>query len=365
MSLPDLKTDLRLLEEAALGAGAIARDAFNKGNAKVWDKEQNHPVTEADLAVNNYLSKFLCAARPDYGWLSEETQDDQSRHQCPRTFVIDPIDGTRAFIDRTHNFVVSVALVENGLAVAGVLYNPLNDELFSAQTGRGAKLNGKPIKVTDCGVIENCKMVGYPRKFRRIGFPDMDVSVVNSMAYRIALVACGRQDATVSFTPKSDWDLAAAEVIAREAGCIITDLSGNDFRYDRKSVKEMGVICAGKTLHPLLLERVTPTLKAVKESDNIARDFGYLGTRKTDRNETMQLLHVVIGGELVDPQKTEFKDLKAVDFVGAYGSYEDARNAWKAAAQRTVDNAHMRYFVLHAHELIDPNHDGYIGGEKS
>jgi len=357
-----LAEDLALIAKAVIGAGKIARDAFIEDDDNIWDKDKGHLVTDTDIAVNNYLLKKLRDARPEYGWLSEETKDDFSRHACPRTFVVDPIDGTRAFIDRSPNFAVSVAIIENGKSVVAALYNPLKDELYTATLGGGAALNDKSIKASECGQIKGCKMVGYPRKFRRLDWPEMEVQVANSMAYRIALVASGQADATVSFTPKSDWDLAAAELIAQEAGAIVTDLKGENFRYDQTSTSEFGVICAGPKLYALLLQRITPVLEQFASSKDRKRDFGFMGTRMTDRDEKpVQLLHLVIGGELVDPNKTEFKNLHEVDFIGAYGNYADARDAWKSAAQRTVDNAHMRYFVLHAHELIDPDKDGIIG----
>ncbi len=356
--------DLDLISQAVVGAGKIARNAFIDKDDEVWDKGSGHLVTDADIAVNNYLSDVLQKARPHYGWLSEETKDDYSRHACPRTFVVDPIDGTRAFIDRSPNFAVSVAVIEKGRPVAGALYNPLKDELYEATLGGGAHLNKKPIQVSDRKKLEGARMVGYPRKFRKLGWPEMNVRVANSMAYRIALVASNQADATVSFTPKSDWDLAAAELIATEAGALICNLRGEEFRYDQNSTSEFGVICAGPDLQALLLDRVSLVVEQFETSKDRKKDFGFMGTRMSDRNkesENVQLLHLVIGGELVDPNKTEFIDLEKVDFVGAYGSYAEARAAWLGAAQRTVDNAHMRYFVLHAHELIDPDKDGYIG----
>ena len=354
--------DLAALIPAVRAAGVIAREAFEANDSKVWDKIENHPVTDADIAVNDYLARVLRPLRPNYGWLSEETKDDNSRHACPRTFVIDPIDGTRAFIDRSPNFAVSVAIIQDGLSIAGVLYNPLTDELFTAYKGGGAWLNGEAIKPSGRAELEGCHMVGYPRKFRRLGWPDMNVTVANSMAYRIALVACGKADATVAFTPKSDWDLAAAELIAVEAGALITDLRGKAFRYNVKSTTNLGVICAGPSLMPLISNRVKTLVDEAAKSDNPSQDFAYMGTRMTDRKSTPdQLLHLVFGGELVDPIKTEFIDLSKVDFVGAYANFAEAHAAWKGAAQRTVDNAHMRYFILHAHELIDPDSDGFIG----
>lgn len=354
--------DHAALIPAVRAAGAIAREAFEANDAKVWDKVENHPVTDADIAVNDYLARVLCPLRPNYGWLSEETKDDHSRHACPRTFVVDPIDGTRAFIDRSPNFAVSVAIIEDGRSIAGVLYNPLTDEMFTAYKGGGAWLNGEPMKPSGRTELKGCHMVGYPRKFRRLGWPDMNVTVANSMAYRIALVACGKADATVAFTPKSDWDLAAAELIAVEAGALITDLRGKSFSYNAKGTTEMGVICAGPTLMPLISMRVKTLMDEAAKSDNPSKDFAYIGTRMTDRETNPnQLLHLVFGGELVDPMKTEFIDLSKVDFVGAYPNFKKAHAAWKGAAQRTVDNAHMRYFILHAHELIDPDSDGFIG----
>ena len=355
--------DLALLRDIVRQAGAIAKDAFDANDSKQWNKADSSPVTEADIAVNDFLEKSLQDARPGYGWLSEETKDDHSRHACPRSFVVDPIDGTRAFIDRTPNFAVCVAIIEKGQSIAGVVFNPLKDELYEASLGGGARLNGAPITASNPAEIADINMVGYPRKFRRLGFPDMSVRVANSMAYRMCLVASGEADATIAFTPKSDWDVAAAALIASEAGAVISDIRGKTPQFDTETTSGLGVICAGPRLHALLLAKVKPHLAEFTKG----RDFKFLGTRMSDRKSSdgehavTQLLHLVIGGELVDPMRTEFKDLTAVDYVGAFPNFEQAHNAWKSAAQRTVDNAHMRYFILHAHDLIDPDGDGVIG----
>jgi len=365
--LPDNKLhtpaqDLDLLRDIVRQAGDIAAAAYHAGNAKKWDKADHSPVTDADIAVNDFLAETLQAARPDYGWLSEETKDDASRHSRKRSFVVDPIDGTRSFIDRTRNFTVCVAIIEDGAPIAGVVFNPLKDEMYEAYLGGGAKLNGAAIKAKDRSEIEGCEMVGYPRKFRRLGFPDMNCRIANSMAYRMVLVASGEAHAALAFTPKSDWDVAAASLIASEAGAVITDIRGHTPRFNGPTTSGMGVICAGPMLQLLLLDRVKPHLAKFDKSLDKVQDFKHLGTTMSDREASdIQLLHLVIGGELVDPMKTEFKDLTAVDYVGAYSCFDDARAAWKSAAQRSVDNAHMRYFILHAHELIDPDKDGIIG----
>ena len=352
--------DLALISKAVREAGKIAKDAFDANESKAWDKADSSPVTDADIAVNDYLDKTLRSARPGYGWLSEETKDDHSRHACPRSFVVDPIDGTRAFIERTPNFTVSVAVIEKGKAIAGVVFNPLKDEFYAASIGGGATLNGNLITSGDSDKIDGITMIGYPRKFRRSGFPDMNCRIINSMAYRMVLVASGEADAALAFTPKSDWDIAAATLIVSEAGGKVTNLRGETPEFDGPTTSGLGVICAGPNLHALLLAQVKPIIAQFEQSADKRRDFKHLGTTMSDREE-IQLLHLVIGGELVDPLKTNFKNLKEVDFVGAYANFEDAHAAWKGAAQRTVDNAHMRYFVLHAHELIDPDKDGIIG----
>lgn len=350
------KFDLDLLKKAALSAGQIAKHKFEQGDSKVWDKSENHPVTDADIAVNDHLAEALKTARPDYGWLSEETKDDFSRRTTKYCFVIDPIDGTRAFIDRLPHFTICLAVLKNGICVAGVVYNPLTDEMFEANLGGGARLNGTALQPNSCEEITNCTMIGYPRKFKKLGWPAMNVCIRNSMAYRIVLVAAGLKDATIAFTPKSDWDLAAASLIATEAGAVISDINGNAFNFAKDSTSNAGVICASPCLHALLLDKVkSASAHHDKQLETKMSD------RNSDKKKPDQLLHIVIGGELIDPMKTEFIDLEKVEYIGAYPNYKKAYDAWKNAAQSTVDNAHMRFFILHAHDLIDPDHDGFIG----
>jgi myo-inositol-1(or 4)-monophosphatase len=179
-----------------------------------------------------------------------------------------------------------VAIIQNGKSIAGVVYNPLKDELFEATLGGGARLNGSAIKAPDKDKIEGIRMVGYARKFRRLDWPDMQCRVSNSMAYRIVLVASGEADATVAFTPKSDWDVAAAQLIATESGAIVTNLHGKEPSYDGQTTSGLGVICAGKTLHALLLARITPVIAQFQKSDDKIKDFGFMGTTNKDRKLT-------------------------------------------------------------------------------
>lgn len=266
--MADFQDDLQLLEQAARHAGALAMQWYQT-DMDVRDKGGNHPVTEADLAVDRYLYEKLRKERPDYGWLSEETVDDQSRLSAKRTFLVDPIDGTRAFIRGEPYFSVSLAIVEDGQPIVGVVFNPARRRLYSAARGQGAQCDGAPIHVSQCTELAHCTMIAQKSLFRwrewKRKWPEMNVQPRNSMAWRMALVASGHADGTFTIRPKSDWDLAAADLIAREAGAIVTDPFGHELRYNRASTRKPGVICAGKRLHALIEERIEETERFQKD----------------------------------------------------------------------------------------------------
>jgi len=216
--------ELSLIVEAAREAGQIAMRHFRR-DPEVWWKEGTSPVSQADLDVDLFLRRILLEERPHYGWLSEETADNEERLKAPRTFVVDPIDGTRAFIDGRSYWCVSVAVVENGRAIAGVLDCPARGEVFSAVAGGGARLNGQPIKVKTPGREFS---LGGPKNMLKALPPDVYSRVtphpyIPSLAYRIALVASGALDATFVKPSSHDWDLAAADVILQEAGGLVVD----------------------------------------------------------------------------------------------------------------------------------------------
>jgi myo-inositol-1(or 4)-monophosphatase len=256
---PGLADDLTLLENVAREAGKLSLVWLEKG-ARVWDKSPGNPVTEADIAVNDLIAQQLGQARPDYGWLSEETRDKLSNRSSPRVFVVDPIDGTKAFVKGEPGFCVSIALLQDSVPVAGALYNPLTDEMFTAAKGQGAQINGAPTFVNAGSVMGGCRMVGRPEVFRtlRTQWHGMELidPMPNAIAWRLALVASGRWDAAVALNQKNDWDLAAAVVIVEEAGGVITDRDGLPFVFNRPSVIQAGVVAAGGNLHPLLLEKI-------------------------------------------------------------------------------------------------------------
>lgn len=259
---PHALEDLALLRDAALSVGPLLRAKFG-AEYEIWSKGAAGPVTEVDLAVDRMLREFLTAARPDYGWLSEETADSPDRLSRQCVFVVDPLDGTRAFIKRKPEFCTALAVVRDGRAVAGVVYNPILEELFEASLGYGARLNGERIGVSDTAAIEDCRMIGpedlFTHKSWPTPWPSMQRTQKNAIAYRVALVAGGEYDATLSLGFKNEWDIAAAAVILAEAGGRISDPWNGDYTYNKPDPRLAGVVAAGPALHPLLIERVTIT----------------------------------------------------------------------------------------------------------
>lgn len=240
--------DLKLLEDTVRQAGPIARK-FYGGDYKRWSKEGGSPVTEADLAVNKYLCDALTAARPGYGWLSEENADDSARLLRREVFIIDPIDGTIAFLKNRPHFTICAAVVVEGRPLCGVVYNPISEELYSARTGGGAHRNGTPIQVARRDRLEGAAMLGDRTHLTGAPWPPMHVQNRNSVAYRLVLVADGSADASVSLTCKRDWDLAAADIILHEAGGCLTDSSGAVMVYNKPVTLQANLVAANPALH--------------------------------------------------------------------------------------------------------------------
>jgi len=259
----DTADDLALIEDAARGAGHIARQFFG-GEFKRWSKEKEGPVTEADLAIDAYLREKLTSARKDYGWLSEETEDDASRLGAEATFIVDPIDGTLAFVRGKPHFTICIAIVRAGRPVASVVYNPVSDELFRAALGEGASCNGARIAPSACTSVEGCRMLGDRAMFEHkawsvapnIAWPAMHIESRSSIAYRMVLVARGDFDAMLALSAKHDWDLAAADLIVSEAGARLSTHRGEMLVYNGPTALQPSVVAAGPALHPLLLDRV-------------------------------------------------------------------------------------------------------------
>ena len=251
--------DLDLIREAALAAGDLARRLRAEGLHVEW-KSNNTPVSNGDLAVDALLQDQLLDARPDYGWLSEETADSADRLSKRRLFVVDPIDGTFAYVKDKPWYTICIAVIDGERPSAAVIYAPELDELYEAVAGGGARLNGEPIASTSREALEACAMLGDKAMFAHPSWPtpwpEMTIETRNSIAYRMALVASGQFDACLAPSGKHDWDVAAADLICTEAGALVTDHKGRGFRYNRPVPKQPALVCAGPCLHPLLLERV-------------------------------------------------------------------------------------------------------------
>jgi myo-inositol-1(or 4)-monophosphatase len=259
--MTDLAADLVLIEAAAAEAGRLAL-AIRKSGLEAAAKRDGSPVSNGDLAVDELLADMLRTARPDYGWLSEETADNPDRLAAERVFIVDPIDGTTAYIGGQPWWTVSVAVVERGRAIAGVVLAPELEETFAATVGGGATLNRTPIRASGREHLAGCEMLADARLFKpqrdRPVWPEMMVSRRNAISYRMALVAAGKFDAAVSFTPKSDWDLAAGAVIATEAGAWVSDHHGQPLRFNSAPAQNPGLVCAAPALQPLILALAAP-----------------------------------------------------------------------------------------------------------
>jgi len=262
-----LQDDMALLLSAVEAGAKIAREFYARG-ARVWDKaEGKGPVTEADLAVNALLKERLQGARPDYGWLSEETVDDTGRLTAKKTWIVDPIDGTRAFIRGRPQWTVCGALTENGVPVAGAVVNPLMEEVFAASLGGGAHLNGRPIHVSACTVLEHARLMGPKDFYTHPSWPErwpasIQLDNPNSIAYRLCLVASGARDGSVRVFSCHEWDVAAADLIVREAGGIMTGLDGEMLIYNQPSPILRGYVAAGPGLYSELKRRVDQRSRA-------------------------------------------------------------------------------------------------------
>lgn len=256
-------TDLNLLLKAAEGAGDIAT-RYHGPDAKRWDKPGGAgPVTEADLEVDAFLHDALMAERPDYGWLSEETEDSANRLSRKHVFIVDPIDGTRSFAEGSSTWAHSLAVATDGIVTAAVVFLPLRAMMFTATAGQGAALNGKAIsvsretQVTSSSVLSARPVMdakhwknGTPPEFKREYRP--------SLAYRLASVAQGEFDAMLTLRPSWEWDIAAGDLLIREAGGHCTNRLGHPLQFNNPHPQVDGVLASNADLHSGLLQHLDP-----------------------------------------------------------------------------------------------------------
>ncbi|MFN6936020.1 3'(2'),5'-bisphosphate nucleotidase CysQ [Devosia sp. XGJD_8] len=246
--------DLELLRSSAVAAGIIASSFFRR-DVKSWHKENASPVSEADILVDRYLANALLQARPDYGWLSEETVDHPSRLDCERVFVVDPIDGTRGFLRGEDSWTVSLAVVEHGVPVAGVVYAPMRDEMYDAVRGEGARLNSQPIRRTRrAGAAPLIPAPGaVHQEMQAAGLDYTRGPAYPSLAYRLVQVATGKLDAAVARRGSQDWDIAAAALILAESEIDFADVCVGFPHFNKRDVRH-GALAAlsDMSLKPLV-----------------------------------------------------------------------------------------------------------------
>jgi myo-inositol-1(or 4)-monophosphatase len=252
----DLAAFLPRLEAITRKAGDIAMSYFRAGErtiAEVTYKGGGSPVTEADFAVDRFLFEELRRLAPDAGWLSEETADNAERLSRASLIVVDPIDGTLAFARGDERWAVSIALVEQGRPVAGVVHAPALGETYVAARGRGAFLNGAVISVSSREKMEGAQIVaprGLYDYFERSPYGFDLAPRTPSLALRLADIASGRHDLAIAAADSRDWDIAAADVILTEAGGLLTELEGAPLTYNRPKLSRDMLVAAPKALFP-------------------------------------------------------------------------------------------------------------------
>lgn len=254
--MPDLNTDSLARIGEALLAAREALTPFTPGRIHVDYKGIDDPVTAADRAVNAALKQSLLGA--DEGWLSEETADDGSRLKHRRVWVVDPIDGTKEFVDGIPEWAVSVGLVEDGSPVAGGVSNPLIGLSLVGGKGLGLEMNGHDVTMAERGLsgarILASRSEIYRGQWKRFDNGPFTYSPMGSIAFKLAMVACGRFDATFTLVPKNEWDVAGGVALIEAAGGCVVDLEGKPLRFNRPHTLYPGLIAGPRRLVDELLE---------------------------------------------------------------------------------------------------------------
>jgi len=254
----------RLIDAVAAVAADAGRFAMSRWQTdyRRWEKEPGHPVCEIDLAIDAMLRERLRAIDPDAGWLSEETADDAARLDAARIWVVDPIDGTRDYLRDRPGWCVSVALVEHGRLALGVLDAPARGEAWRAVAGGGAYRNGVRIHASRRTILPGARVPAE-------ALPTIDSDLVavprpNSIALRIAMVAADEADLCASLRWGHEWDIAAAALIAEEAGATVTDALGVPIRYNSARGEAFGVLASAPGIHTAAVARLSERASAAE-----------------------------------------------------------------------------------------------------
>jgi myo-inositol-1(or 4)-monophosphatase len=251
--VPDISLDA--VADAVAEAGRLALDRWDT-DFRRWEKARGEPVCEMDLAVDALLRERLTAIDPDAGWLSEETKDDAARLCAARVWVVDPIDGTRDYLRRRPGWCVSVALVEGGRPVLAVLDAPARQEQWRAAAGQGATRDGVPVRASTRQSLPGART---PADTLPRNEPDfIGVPRPNSIALRIAMVASNEADFCATLRWGHEWDIAAAMLVAEEAGATVSDAFGHPIRYNSTKAEQFGLLVTAPAIHQASVERLAP-----------------------------------------------------------------------------------------------------------
>ena len=257
-AMPDdlMARDAALLRDTVQEAGALALSLF-RTELKNWTKGVSSPVSEADIRVNDLLEKRLRSATPDYGWLSEESVDDETRLGKHLVWIVDPIDGTRGYLAGREDWCVSVALVEDAAPLLAAVFAPASDEFFFAARGQGAARNHAQIHATPGAELDFSRVAGPKPLVERLNRSSGEITLhprIGSLALRLCRVAQGSLDAAFAGGQSRDWDLAAANLIVQEANGSMTALSGDPLSYNRREVAHGVLVAAGRDRHARIVE---------------------------------------------------------------------------------------------------------------
>jgi myo-inositol-1(or 4)-monophosphatase len=252
---------------AAREAGAIVRRHYEQG-VRVVEKGPDDPVTKADLEANASIHALIAAEFPADGWLSEETADSTERLRRRRVWVVDPLDGTKEFIQHIPEFCVCIALVEEGRPLVGVEYNPAADRLYVAVRGEGTTVNGAPARVSTTARVADAVVLASRSEDKRGEWDAfkgrVHVRLTGSVAFKLAELSTGAGDATFTLTPKNEWDICAGTLLVEEAGGKVTDLEGEPLVFNQPSTLRPGMIASNGVLHAGLLALIREVAPAAR-----------------------------------------------------------------------------------------------------
>ncbi|HTO56678.1 MAG TPA: 3'(2'),5'-bisphosphate nucleotidase CysQ [Pseudomonadales bacterium] len=254
-----MRRELAVAIEAARAAGAAIRAIYDTP-FEVREKSKDNPVTEADLQANERIQSLIRREFPGDGWLSEETHDDRNRLAQSRVWIVDPLDGTKEFVQHVPEFCVCIALVERGEPIVSVSYNPVVDEMFAAERGGGLTLNGVSARVSSTSTLSASRILASRSEDKRGEWdaykPHFRVELTGSVAFKLALIAAGRADATFSLTPKNEWDICAGTLLITEGGGRVTDLNGQPLRFNQPDTRRSGLIASNGRLHAPIMDLI-------------------------------------------------------------------------------------------------------------